>query len=90
MDSRSWTSCRVRLSCAVAARAVRCPATFGEAHPRVPGPQALSRDRPRAGLQPVVDHLFGGNPALRPETSRQATLGLLLEPIEGGLIELDL
>src|SRR5574337_83563 len=36
-----------------------------------------------------VPHVVGGNPALQPETSRQASFGVLLEPVPGGTIGLD-
>ncbi len=36
-----------------------------------------------------VEHVFGGNPALQPETSRQTSFGVQFEPVEGGTIALD-
>jgi iron complex outermembrane receptor protein len=37
----------------------------------------------------LVQYVIGGNPALRPELSRQASLGLVFEPVESTSIGLD-
>jgi len=38
---------------------------------------------------PVARYFLGGNPALSPETSRQASFGLVFEPVEGGTVSVD-
>jgi iron complex outermembrane receptor protein len=55
----------------------------------VPDPKRCEVTQLESDCAPEVPLVFGGNPALRPERSRQASLGLVFEPIAGASMAID-
>ena len=55
----------------------------------IPDPRRCPVTQLESDCDPVVTYLLGGNPALRPETSRDLTLGLVIAPGQDNSLQLN-